>query len=40
MVVDRVDSAEFWLRPIRQVTIVKGNPEKERRKASSDTDDS
>ena len=30
MVVERVNSPEFWARPIRQVAIVKGNPEEKR----------
>src|SRR5439155_17590968 len=30
VVVERVNSPEFWARPIRQVAIVKGNPEEKR----------
>ncbi len=40
MVVNRVCSTKFWLRPAWEPAIVERNPEKERREGSGDTDDS
>jgi hypothetical protein len=40
MVVDRVNSAKFWLRPAGEATIIKRNREKKGREESNDADDS